>query len=48
MNIGLSKDGVVFQLSSSDGWAVVGDQDKFGLSRSEGFDSVSVSYNIKK
>ena len=43
VDIGLGKNGVVLQLSSSDGWAVVGDQDKFGLSRSEGFDSVFVS-----
>ena len=44
VDIGLGKNGVVLQLSSSDGWAVVRDQDKLGLSASEGFDGVSVSY----
>ena len=43
VNIGLSEDSVVFQFGSSDGWAVVWDQDKFGLTGSKGFDSVSVS-----
>ena len=43
VDIGLGKNGVVLQLSSSDGWAVVRDQDKFGLSGSEGFDSVFVA-----
>ena len=43
VDIGLGKNGVVLQLSSSDGWAIVRDQDKFGLSGSEGFDSVFVA-----
>ena len=46
MNIGLGKNGVVFELGSSDSWAVVGDQDELGLSRSEGFDGVSISYRF--
>ena len=48
MDIRLGKNGIVLQLSSSDGWAVVRDQDEFGLAWSEGFDGVSVSYYIKK
>tara|TARA_B110000503_G_scaffold123606_1_gene189361 strand:- start:314 stop:445 length:132 start_codon:yes stop_codon:yes gene_type:complete len=43
MDIGLGKNGVVLKLGSSDGWAIVGDKDKFGLSGSEGFDSVFVA-----
>ena len=47
VDIGLGKNGVVLQLSSSDGWAVVRDQNEFGLSRSQSFDGVSVTWNKK-
>tara|TARA_B110000305_G_C19198620_1_gene520067 strand:+ start:277 stop:435 length:159 start_codon:yes stop_codon:yes gene_type:complete len=43
VNIRLSKNGVVLKLGSSNSWAVVGDQDEFGLSSSQGLDGVLVT-----
>ena len=43
VHIGLGEHGVVLKLSSSDGRAVLGDDDEFGLSLSEGLDGVLVS-----
>ena len=43
VNVGLGENGVVLQLSSSDSWAVVGDQNELSLSRSEGLDRVFVA-----
>ena len=43
MDVSLGEDGVVLELSSSDGWAVVGDEDKLGLSASHGSDGVTVT-----
>ena len=37
VHLSLGEHGVVFELSSSDGGAVVGDQDEFGLSLSQCF-----------
>ena len=43
VHISLGEHGVVLELSSSDGGAVLGDEDKLGLSLSESLDDVSVS-----
>ena len=43
MDIRFAKSSVVLKLSSSDGWAVVGDKDEFGSSVSHALDGVSVS-----
>ena len=39
----LGEDGVVFEFGSSDGWAVVGDEDESGLTLSEGSENVLVT-----
>ena len=41
---GSTEDGEVLELSASDGGAVVGDEDKLGLSVSDGLDGGFVTY----
>ena len=43
VHIGLGENSVVFKLGSSDGWAVVGDEDQLRLAGSQGSDGVLVS-----
>ena len=44
MDCSLGEHGVVLELSSSDGWAVVGDHDKLGFTLSEGLDGRFISF----
>ena len=48
MDGGTAESGVVLQLSSSDGWAVVGDDDKLRLTSSHGLDGVSITFRKKR
>ena len=47
-NVGVGEDGHVLKLGLSDGWAVVGNDQKLGLSISEGLHGQLVAYSTQK